>query len=495
MNKAEVSRIGNRRSQILKNVKGFGLTTGIICFIITLLFGPPVGMNLEAWRVAGVGLLMAFWWMTEAVPIPVTSLIPLALFPVLQIADIKSAAAPYAHPLIYLFLGGFLIAEAVQRANLHKRIALFILSGTGNTPQAVVGGFMLASAFLSMWVSNTATTLMMLPIGISVVHLVTSNTDLSKESIRKFGVLLMLAIAYSSSVGGIGTLIGTPPNALMAGFLEDTYGIVIGFAEWMLIGLPIVFLGLPMVYLVLTRGLFRPDFKTLPGGRALFKTEYQRLGEMSIREKRVFGVFVGVAVLWITRPLILLTGVISGLSDTGISIAGAILLFIIPAGSKDSERLLDWASATRIPWGVLILFGGGLSLAAAISGSGLSTWIGGSLGQLSALPTLALVLIFTVVVIFLTELTSNTATAAAFLPVVGSVAVALSLNPLTFVIPATIAASCAFMLPVATPPNAIIYGSGLLKLSDMARAGILLNVLFAILITLMTLVFPYLLPG
>jgi len=483
----------NKRKWYQRNLRAIGTLVGLSIFVMTLLTAPPEGMSADAWNVAGMSLLMAIWWMTEAVPIPVTSLVPLAVLPVLQVADIRSAAAPYAHPLIYLFLGGFLIAEAIQRAGLHRRIALFILSRTGDSPHAIVAGFMLSVAFLSMWVSNTATTLMILPIGISVVQLAASSANLEERSTRKFGTLLMLSIAYAASVGGVGTLIGTPPNALMAGFLEETYGIVIGFADWMLIGLPFVVLGLPLVYFVLTMGLFKPEFKSIPGGRKLFRGEYGRLGAMTVRERRVFILFVGVALAWMSRPLIEVY--IPGLSDSGISIAGAILLFMIPTGEQSSERLLTWAEAVRIPWGVLILFGGGLSLAAAISSTGLAVWIGNSLGQLSRLPNIVLVFIFTTTVIFLTELTSNTATAAAFLPVVGSVAVTLNLDPLTFVIPATVAASCAFMLPVATPPNAIVYGSGFLKLSDMARAGLTLNILFALLITLCSLAFPFLLPS
>ncbi|MCH8275928.1 MAG: DASS family sodium-coupled anion symporter [Bacteroidetes bacterium] len=486
---SEVGNGGARRWN-KTNLPTIGLCAGALIFLATLIFGPPAGMSPDAWRVAGMGLLMALWWMTEAIPIPVTSLVPLAILPVLQVADIRTAAAPYAHPLIFLFLGGFFIAEAIQKAGLHKRFALFILSKTGDTPNRIVGGFMLATAFLSMWVSNTATTLMILPIGISVVKLAGSSANLTEESIRRFGTLLMLSIAYAASVGGIGTLIGTPPNALMAGFLEETYGIVIGFAEWMLVGLPIVILGLPLVYLVLTRGLFKPDFTSIPGGRHLFVGLYRSLGKMTVRERRVITIFLCVALGWMSRPL--LEGLIPGLSDSGISITGAILLFVIPSGKGNSERLLTWTDAVRIPWGVLILFGGGLSLAAAISNTGLADWIGSGLGQLSGLPTIVLVLIFSMTVIFLTELTSNTATAAAFLPVVGSVAVALNLNPLTFVIPATVAASCAFMLPVATPPNAIVYGSGFMRLSDMARAGIVLNILFILLITVLSLALPLL---
>ncbi|GMQ80840.1 MAG: DASS family sodium-coupled anion symporter [Rhodothermia bacterium] len=465
-----------------------GLFAGPAGFLLTLVLAPPEGLSLEGWRVAGVGLLMAVWWMTEAVPIPATSLLPLVLFPLLGIEDIRSTAAPYANPLIYLFLGGFLIAEAVQRSGLHKRLALLILGKTGNSPKMIVAGFMVATAFLSMWVSNTATTLMMLPIGISVVHLASSSVAVGKESIRRFGTLLMLSIAYSASVGGVGTLVGTPPNALMAGFLEDTYGIAIGFAEWLWVGIPLVIIGLPVVYVILVYGVYQPEFDSIPGGRRMFERKYTELGPFSKREFRVSLVFFGVALLWITRPL--LTGVVSGLSDPGIAMAGTVILFVLPADSLRGDRLLAWSDATKIPWGVLILFGGGLSLAGAIDSSGLAAWIGDGLSQLSVLPTPVVILIITTTVIFLTELTSNTATAAAFLPVVGTVAVVLTGEPLVFVIPATIAASCAFMLPVATPPNAVVYGSGFITLPEMARVGIYLNLAFIVIITIFSIILP-----
>lgn len=455
---------------------------------MTLLLPAPAGMSVQAWYVAGVGMLMASWWMTEAVPIPATSLLPLALFPLLGVADIREAAAPYANPLIYLFLGGFLIAEAVQQCGLHKRLALFILSRRGDTPRSVVAGFMGTTALLSMWVSNTATALMMLPIGISVVELASQTLSKSEASIKRFGTLLMLSIAYAASVGGVGTLIGTPPNTFMAGFLEDTYGISIGFAEWMLVGLPLVAIGLPVVFYVLSYVVYPPDFQTIPGGRRLFSEQYHLLGRFSSREARVSIVFFGVAASWMARPLLM--SQIPGLSDAGIAVLGAVLLFIIPASSFSGERLLSWSHASRVPWGVLILFGGGLSLAGLIGSSGLAIWIGEYLAQLASFPTIILTVVFITAIIFLTELTSNTATAAAFLPVVGSVAVAMTGEPLVFVIPATLAASCAFMLPVATPPNAVVYGSGYVRLADMARAGLILNLVFIVLITVMSFILP-----
>ncbi len=471
-----------------QQIRIIGLFLGPVCLLLTLVLEPPGGLDTEAWHVAGVGLLMSIWWMTEAIPIPATSLIPLAFFPVLGLADIRATAAPYANPLIYLFLGGFLIAEAVQQSGLHKRLALFILSRMGSTPRSVVVGFMVTTAFLSMWVSNTATTLMMLPIAISVVELAAVTASLREESVRRFGTLLMLSIAYAASVGGVGTLIGTPPNALMAGFLEDTYGIAVGFAEWMFIGVPLVIVGIPIVFFLLAHIVYKPDFDSIPGGRTVFRGLHAELGRLSKREVRVSIIFVGVAVLWIFRPL--LNAFIAGLSDAGIAMAGAVLLFVIPARSLRGEKLLSWTHAANVPWGVLILFGGGLSLASVIDSSGLAVSIGESLSGLASLPVPLLIVVVTATVIFLTELTSNTATAAAFLPVAGSVAVALTGEPLVFVIPATIAASCAFMLPVATPPNAVVYGSGFIRLPEMVRAGIFMNLIFIALITLLVLLLP-----
>jgi len=329
---------------------------------------------------------------------------------------------------------------------------------------------------------------MMLPIGVSVVHLASSSVPAGKESIHRFGTLLMLSIAYAASVGGVGTLIGTPPNALMAGFLEDTYGIAVGFAEWLWVGIPLVIIGLPVVYVILVYGVYHPEFESIPGGRRMFEGKYTELGPFSKREFRVSLVFFGVALLWVSRPLLM--GIVPGLSDPGIAMAGTVILFILPADSLKGDRLLTWSDATKIPWGVLILFGGGLSLAGAIDSSGLAMWIGEGLSQLSVLPTPVIILIVTTMVIFLTELTSNTATAAAFLPVVGTVAVVLTGEPLVFVIPATIAASCAFMLPVATPPNAVVYGSGFITLPEMARAGVYLNLAFIVIITIFSIVVP-----
>jgi sodium-dependent dicarboxylate transporter 2/3/5 len=423
---------------------------------------------------------MALWWITEAIPIPATALLPLVLFPLLGAGTIRDAASPYANPLIFLFMGGFMLALAMQRWGLHRRIALHIIRRMGTQPSSIVAGFMISSAFLSMWVSNTATAMMMLPIGLSVIELA-SDDRLSPPGRNPFAVALLLGIAYACSIGGLGTLIGTPPNAFMAAFLSETYGIEIGFAEWMLVGIPIVVIGLPICFWVLTRVAFPIRGQQLAGGEQLISRELEAIGPMSRAEKMVAVVFALTAFAWIFRPL--LAKWIAGLTDPGIAIAAAIIAFVVPVNLRRGEFLLNWDWARRVPWDVLLLFGGGLSLAAAIQHTGLATWLAHTLQGLSAYPTLLTVVAATALIIFLTELTSNTATAAAFLPILASVAQGIGRDPLLLVVPAALAASCAFMLPVATPPNAIIYGSGRLTIPQMARAGLLLNISFIILIT------------
>ena len=460
-----------------------GLALGPLLFVLMLAAPVPSGMEPAAWDAAAVGLLMALWWMTEAVPIPATSLLPLVAFPLLGIADIGGAAAPYANPIIFLFLGGFLLALAMERWGLHRRLALSLVRMIGMRPMAVVTGFAASSAFLSMWVSNTATTLMMLPIGLSVVELVRRGDP---SAGRNFAIVLMLTIAYSSSIGGMATLIGTPPNAFFAGFMLETYDRTIGFVQWMAFGLPIVLVSLPIMLVILARIAYPIRIREIPGGRRHVDEMLHDMGAMSRGEKIVAVVFSAAAVLWITRPL--LDGIVPGLTDAGIAIGMAMLLFLLPVDLARGEFAMDWKTAERVPWGVLILFGGGLSLAGAISETGLAAWLGGQMTLLSDWPLLAVILVVTATVVLLTELTSNTATAAAFLPIVASVSAGLGHDPMMLAVPAVLAASCAFMLPVATPPNAIVYGSSFVTIPQMARAGAYLNGVFILLITLLSYV-------
>ena len=448
--------------------------------VLVLILPPPAGMEPIAWRTAGVAAWMAIWWISETIPIAATALLPLALFPLLAIQPIDAAAAPYANPIIFLFMGGFMIAGAFERWGLHRRIALQVVHAVGTRPASIVGGFMIASALLSMWVSNTATAVMMLPIGISVIGLTTPvrGDDASNESVQEhnFALCTMLGIAYGCSIGGLATLIGTPPNALLAGYMAETYGVRIGFGQWMLVGVPLVVVTLPLTWLLLTRAIYPVGDVAIEGSAEAIARERSGLGPITRPEALLSAVVLTIAIAWITQPL--LANVLPGLSDAGIAILGALVLFVLPAGDGSGETLLGWRSAGRLPWDVLILFGGGLSLAAAISRSGLADWIGTALSGMSGWSLVLVALITTLVVIFLTELTSNTATAAAFLPVVGSVAVAMGADPILLALPAALAASCAFMLPVATPPNAIVYGTGRVRIPEMARAGFALNLLF-----------------
>lgn len=457
-----------------------GLFLGPALCVLLLALPPPEGLPPAGMRVGAVAGLMAVWWITEAIPIPATSLLPLLLFPLLDAGAIRETAAPYANPLIFLFLGGFMMALAMQRWDLHRRIALHVIRGMGTRPSSLIAGFMVSAAFLSMWVSNTATAMMMLPIGLSVIELA-GEDGVSRHGGDPFAVALLLAIAYSCSIGGLGTLIGTPPNAFMAAFLSETHGIEIGFAQWMLVGLPIVVTALPLAFLVLTRIAFPVHRRSWSAGRELISRELEAIGPMSRAEKMVACIFVLTASSWILRPL--LGRWIGGLSDPGIAIAAATLLFLLPLDLRRGEFLLNWEWARRVPWDVLLLFGGGLSLAAGITRTGLASWVAHALQDLAAWPTPLIVITAAALIIVITEFTSNTATAAAFLPILASVSMGIGKEPLLLVVPAAMAASCAFLLPVATPPNAIVYGSKKITIPQMLRAGILLEITLIGLIT------------
>ena len=467
-------------------IQRVGLVAGAALFVLLMVLPAPAALGLPGWRTAAVGILMAVWWITEALPIPVTSLLPLLLFPIIGVSPIGDAAAPYANPLIFLYMGGFMIALAMQKWGLHRRIALKIIRVVGTGPRSLIAGFMVAAGFLSMWVSNTATAMMMMPIGLSVVEIARASRTPREnaEGYSNFSVSLMLGLAYACSIGGITTLIGTPTNAFLVGFLQETYGYEISFARWLLLGVPLFIIGIPMTHFVLTRVVFPVRMKELAGGREMIEREIAEMGSISGPEMRVAFVFVGVALLWITQPL--LSQVVPGLSDTGVAMAGALALFLLPADLRRGVFLLDWKTAESLPWGVLLLFGGGLSLAAAVSSTGLAEWISGMFTGIAGWPTVFVIASVAGVVILLTELTSNTATAAAFLPVMVALALGIGQDPLLFAIPTVIAASCAFMLPVATPPNAIVFGSSFITIRQMARAGLVLNILFLILVTALT---------
>jgi solute carrier family 13 (sodium-dependent dicarboxylate transporter), member 2/3/5 len=468
----------------------------VLALLTYALLAQDASLSAGARSTAAVAVLMAVWWMSEAIPLSATALLPIIAFPLLGVLEIDAATAPYASPTVFLFMGGFMIAIAMQKWNLHKRIALHALRLFGTRPNQVVLGVMVVTAFLSMWVSNTATTLMMLPIGLSVLALVTGRDAVEdpKEA-GNFAVCLLLGIAYAATIGGLSTLIGSPPNLIMAGFVEQTYDISIGFADWMKVGVPLSVVFLAVAWFVLTRFIYPSRLGRIAGGKRVIQDELDKLGPMSRAEWNVLVVFVSAACLWVFREQVagseLVAAVVpavANLDDAAIAIAAAFALFLLPAGRRGGggrmQGTLDWrAVQSGLPWGVLLLFGGGLSLAAAVQETKLSEYLGGKVGALGMLPTLLLVAAVCLIVLLLTELTSNTATAATFLPVLGGVALGLGVDPLLLLVPAAMAATCSFMLPVGTPPNAIVFGSGHVTIAQMVRGGIWLNLLGVVLIT------------
>lgn len=454
-----------------------GFFLGPLLLIALLLMDAPNGLSSAGWATAAIGVLMATWWATEAVPIAITAFLPIVLFPMFGVSSIQETVVPYSNKVIYLFLGGFIIAFAMQRWNLHRRIALSILQYAGGSGRSLIGGFMLASGLLSMWVMNTSTTMMLLPIAVSIITVIHKSVDTLDDKGRDdFQVALLLGVAYGATIGGMATLVGTAPNALFASFMLETYDAEIDFANWMKVGVPISAILLPTAWLLLTRVVYNVDFKTSGEGRAAIRQMKADIGPLTTPEFRVGIIFAVVALSWILRPVLVKLPGLSALDDSLIAIAGAILLFLVPSGDAQDPLLMRWRNAERLPWGVLILFGGGLTLAGAVSRTGLAAWIGGSLEALGTLPLLLLVVVAAALIIFLTELTSNLATTATFLPVVGAIAIEAGYDPIILLVPITLAASCAFMLPVATPPNAIVFGSGMLTIPKMARAGLALNI-------------------
>lgn len=459
---------------------------GVAGLAATLALPAPGSLSPEAWRALGLAWLMATFWIAETLPLAVTALLPIVLGPLLGLISPGEVTRGYAHPLIFLFLGGFILGLAMERWRLHERIALWVLATMGGTPARELAGFMLATAFLSMWVSNTATAIMMLPIALSVIQVKHVG---DAQSGNPYAVALLLAIAYAASIGGIATLIGTPPNALLAAYLSEQHAIELGFGEWMLVGLPVSLVMLLVAWLWLTHavatGRTAGTTSTAPAGtdHNLFRQQLEALGPMTRMERRVSVVFALTAAAWMFQPLLSRLLPANALTDTSIAIACAVLLHVLPAGDSKGSRLMDWRTSETLPWGVLLLFGGGLALAGIIQDSGLAGAIAAGLETLNQWPTMVVVLAVTATVIFLTEVTSNTATTAAFLPLLGALALALGLPAEALTVPAAIAASCAFMLPVATPPNAIVFGSNQLSIRQMASAGLALNVIGTLLVT------------
>lgn len=426
---------------------------------------------------------MAGWWITEVVPIGATALLPLLIFPLSGSGTIEQASSPYGDPLIFLFLGGFVLALGMETSGLHRRVALITLKVVGGSPARIIGGFMVATGFLSMWMSNTSTTVLMLPIAVSLVEVLSARNRDRPEEVQTFAKALLIAIAFSASIGGVGTLIGTPPNTLLAGFLKRQYGISISFTAWMAFGVPIVLVFLPLGWIGLTRIIFPISKSKLAGGAEAVSAELKALGPLTSVETKVIAIFGIAASLWISRPLLVshLPLLFSGLNDSSVAVLAAVLLFVLSSGRGKSGAIVDWSAASRIPWDVLLLFGGGLSLAAAMERNGVAELVGHSLIGLRHFSPALIVLIAVSLVILLSEVMSNTATAATFLPILASAATAIGIHPYLLLVPAVTAASWGFMLPAATPPNAIVYGSGYLKVRDLVRAGFLFDLLGALL--------------
>jgi sodium-dependent dicarboxylate transporter 2/3/5 len=467
---------------------------GPLLFAAILVAPTPEGLSPAGQAVAATTAWVAVWWISEAIPIPATSLLPIVLFPLTGALDVDTTTSSYADPLIFLFMGGFFIAMAMQRWGLYRRIALRTIRAIGTGPSRLILGFMIATGFLSMWVSNTATTMMMTPIGLAVI-LQTSDlveeTDADVPTAQgefRFGTGLMLCIAYSASVGGVATIIGTPLNLVLVGAINETFGQSISFAQWMLYGVPIAVLGIAIIWVYITKLFIPPRMDALPGGMRVINEELDALGPMTREEQLVLVVFAATAVGWLSRSFVL-EPLIPGIDDSIIAIVGALALFLIPGREADGSFtfLLDWETAVGIPWGIILLFGGGLAIAAGFQESGLAEWLGGLLGGLAGV---SIVLVLAVVVgltIFMTELTSNTATTAVLMPIMASVATGLSIHPYGVMIGAATAASFAFMLPVATPPNAVVFGSGYITMPQMAKAGFGLNIIGGVLVILLAL--------
>ncbi|MYL21387.1 DASS family sodium-coupled anion symporter [Halobacillus litoralis] len=464
-----------------------GLILGPLLFVLTLLFLEADGLSSSAVAVLASTLWIATWWITEAVPIPATSLLPLVLFPITGGLDGGTTASSYGDNTIFLFMGGFLIALSMQKWNLHKRIALFIINAVGTSTEQIVLGFMVATGLLSAWISNTATAMMMVPIGMAVIYQASEQLKEQGESVDhsnfNFGKAVMLGVAYSASIGGLATLIGTPPNTIFKGIVEQTYNIEISFAGWMAFGAPISIIFIALTWFYLVKIAYPMKIKELPGGRKVINKERKELGAMSSEEKIVMTIFTLTAAAWISRSFFL-AQMNENINDTMIAMTAAVLLFLIPSSNRKGDYLLDWDTAKGLPWGILLLFGAGLAIASGFQETGLAEWIGTQLTVLDGVNLLVIIVIVTAMVIFLTEITSNTATATMMFPIMASLAGAISVHPYSLMIAAGMAASCAFMLPVATPPNAVVFGSGYLRIPDMAKAGFLLNIAAVVLITL-----------
>lgn len=463
-----------------------GLVLGPVLFLVMYLFFQPAGLSQEGAAALAVTAWIATWWVTEALPIPVTSMLPMILFPVLGLGKMADVLAPYADPTIYLFLGGFVIALAIERWNLHRRIALSIINMVGTSPRRLVLGFMLATGSISVFISNSATAMMMLPIGMAVIGQIMELQGLSNQDGElhrtNFAALIMLAIAYAASIGGVGSIIGSPPNAVFVGVLEKSLSIKITFLDYMLVGIPIFLVFTFIAWWIMLK-VMPPEFQEIPGSRELIRRELANLGPMSTQEWRVLAVFALAALLWIIYPFCL-KGVIPNIGDTMVAIFGALLLFLIPSGRKKGEFLLDESAFGKLPWGILLLFGAGFSVAEVFETTGVAAWLADLLTGLEGVPYFVIILAVTTLLVFTTEITSNTAIATIFMPIMASLAAALNIAPAGLMMVAALASTLAFMMPVGTPPNAIAFSTGYVSMKQMIKVGFFLNLASIITITL-----------
>ncbi len=464
----------------------FGTFAGPLAFFAILLGFKPEGLSPAGVAVLASTAWIALWWITEAIPIAATALLPIVLFPLTGALPLQATTTSFGHRYIFLYIGGFFLAIAIEKWDLHRRIALHIIHAIGTNITSIILGFMVATAGLSMWISNTATSVMMLPIGMAIVAQLRNNPATATNEHQMFGKALMLAIAYSASIGGMATLIGTPPNLVLAGVVQELYGYEITFTQWIRFGLPISLILLTIAWLYLTRIAFHFQRKSFPGGRAEINKQIQAFGGMSFEEKSVLAVFVLTAFAWISRSFIQKQlGLFPRLDDTIIAMAAGMVLFLLPSRSGDKkQRLLQWEDTKNLPWGIVLLFGGGMALAEGFKSSGLAAWVGSQMTLLETVPLIVLVLILIASVNFLTEITSNLATTSMLLPILAPMALAINVHPFILMVSATVAASCAFMLPVATPPNAVVFGSGYLRIPDMVRVGLWMNLISIILLSI-----------
>ena len=464
-----------------KNI--LGLILGPILFLVIMIFVDAEGLSFEAKCILASTAWMAIWWVTECVPISVTALLPIVLFPLTGGMDLATTTAAYGHKLVFLFVGGFLIALAIEKWHLHKRLALNIIRVTGSNKSRVILGFMLATAFLSMWISNTATSIMILPVGLAIISQLKDDPKTVENENEVFGKSLMIAIAYSASIGGMATLIGTPPNMVLAGVVEESYGIKLNMFDWMKFGVPLSSFLLFVCWLYLTKIAFKFKNEEFSAGRDEIQRQIKKLGKFSNEEIKVLIVFTLTALGWIFRGSI--ETIFPMIDDTIIAIFFAVTLFIIPTkNQKTNTTLLVWNDTVKLPWGILILFGGGMAIASAFGKSGLALWIADLLTNLNDVSLFLIILIIVTSINLLTEVTSNMATTAMLLPVLVTIALAIDVHPYFLLVAATLAASCAFMLPISTPPNAVVFGSGFLKIEDMFKKGVWMNLISIITITL-----------